>query len=304
MRIRSWCFFVLPVVTFAAVAQLGLAQQSDGNAQDKAAIAKNAEAFVEAFHKGDAKALAAFWTPDGDYTIQTGRTFKGRDALEKAFQAYFVENKGAKVRIESESLRFVTPDVAIEDGTTEVLPGEGAAPSKTRYTIVHVKKDGKWLVSSVRDAAMALTTNAENLRGLEWALGDWSGDTGSGEVERISVDWSESQSFLVASFKTTTKNLTVAGATVWIGWDPVEKRIRSWSFDATGGYGEGVWANDAKKWTIKTTSVLQDGTKATATYVLAQVDADTMSMQATNRSADGKPIPVVKEFKLKRIVQP
>src|SRR5262245_7531854 len=42
--------------------------QPKGDTQDKAAIQKNAEAFVAAFHKSDAKALAAFWTTDGDYT--------------------------------------------------------------------------------------------------------------------------------------------------------------------------------------------------------------------------------------------
>jgi hypothetical protein len=32
----------------------------------EAAITKTAEAFVEAFQRGDAQAVAAFWTPDGD----------------------------------------------------------------------------------------------------------------------------------------------------------------------------------------------------------------------------------------------
>src|SRR5437763_17088492 len=86
--------------------------------KDQEAIAKSAEAFVEAFHKGDAKALAAFWTADGDYTDQRGRHLKGQEAIEKAFKAFFTENKGLKLRINSDSLRFATPEVAIEDGTT------------------------------------------------------------------------------------------------------------------------------------------------------------------------------------------
>ena len=44
----------------------------------QAAIHKSAEAFVTAFHKGGAKALAAFWTPDGDYVDESGRVLKGR----------------------------------------------------------------------------------------------------------------------------------------------------------------------------------------------------------------------------------
>jgi len=38
-------------------------------------ITKTAEAFVEAFHKGDAKAVAAFWTPDGDFVDENSRVF-------------------------------------------------------------------------------------------------------------------------------------------------------------------------------------------------------------------------------------
>src|SRR5205823_1003259 len=57
-------------------------------AQEEAALQKAAEGFIEAFHKGDAKALAAFWTADGDYTDLTGRQMKGRAAIEKAFTEF------------------------------------------------------------------------------------------------------------------------------------------------------------------------------------------------------------------------
>ena len=49
------------------------------NAPEEAAIKKNAEAFIAAFDKGDAKAVAAFWTPDGDYVDETGKQMKGRE---------------------------------------------------------------------------------------------------------------------------------------------------------------------------------------------------------------------------------
>jgi hypothetical protein len=84
--------------------QAGAGRQ--GNPEAEAAIQKQAEAFVEGFHKGDAKAVAAFWTADGDYTDQTGKHLKGREAIEKAFQNYFSEHKGLKLRINSDSLLF------------------------------------------------------------------------------------------------------------------------------------------------------------------------------------------------------
>ncbi len=51
--------------------------QDKGNPQEEAALLKNAGRFVDAFHQGDAKAVAAHWTPDGDYTDQTGKNMKG-----------------------------------------------------------------------------------------------------------------------------------------------------------------------------------------------------------------------------------
>src|SRR5262245_57316997 len=124
MRKQPLWFLPFAALMFSLAAGPGPAGPPEGNAKDKEAIAKNAEAFVEAFHKGDAKALAAFWTPEGEYTLQSGRSLKGREAIEKAFQSFFAENKDLKVRIESDSLRFVAPEVAIEDGTTFVLPAD------------------------------------------------------------------------------------------------------------------------------------------------------------------------------------
>src|SRR5262249_1814864 len=117
----------------------------------EAAITKTAEAFVEAFQKGDAKAVAAFWTPDGDYVDDTGRVFKGREAIEKSFAEGFAANKGLKLRIDVASIKFPTQDVAIEDGTTAVISPEGSAPMRSRYTNVLLKKGDQWLLSSVRE---------------------------------------------------------------------------------------------------------------------------------------------------------
>ena len=127
MRTRLLWFLVLPAVILCLSALSGSAKQSKGDPKESEAIQKQAEAFVEAFHKGDAKAVAAFWTADGDYTDLTGRQIKGREAIEKVFADLFAQAKGLKIRIDSDSLRFVTPEVAIEDGTSEVYPPEGPA---------------------------------------------------------------------------------------------------------------------------------------------------------------------------------
>jgi uncharacterized protein (TIGR02246 family) len=301
MRTQRVSFLVLLALVAGLAAGPTLARQPNGDPKDKEAIAKNAEAFIEAFGKGDATALAAFWVPDGDYTDLTGRHLKGRDAIEKAMRAFFAANKGLKVRIESASLHFMTPEVAVEDGTTSVIPPDGSPPSRARYTIVHVKKDGQWRLGSVRDAPYAPPSNYEHLRGLEWVVGNWSAENDKGDAQHLSVSWADNQNFLLATFAATVKGVTVGRATHWIGWDPREKRIRSWIFDAAGGFGESAWTRDGDKWTMKTTSVLQDGKTATATFHLARVDADTLTLQAKARTVDGTSVPDTPEFKLKRV---
>jgi uncharacterized protein (TIGR02246 family) len=122
MKTRFWWPIVLVASMFCPVLAAGRADAQKDNPGDKDAIAKRAEEFVEAFHKGDGKVVAAFWAADGDYTDVAGRKLVGREAIEKSFAEFFAENKGLKMRIESESLRFLTPEVAVEDGVTLVLP--------------------------------------------------------------------------------------------------------------------------------------------------------------------------------------
>ena len=288
MKMRLLWLLTVPALAIGSVALPRQAGQPKVGGKDEAAIEKNAEAFVEAFHKGDAKALAALWIAEGEYTQQTGRVVKGREAIESLFKELFSEHKGLKARIESLALRFVTPDVAIEEGTTEVFPPDGAPPSRANYTIVHVKRDGKWFLSSVRDAPFTPPSNYEHLRGLQGVIGEWASEAGKGEVERLSFAWSENQNFIEGSMSTTFNKVVIASAKVWIGWDPTAKRVRSWMIDADGGFGEGSWTREGKKWLIKTTSVLPDGNKAAATFTVSFVDADSIALRSTDRTIAGK----------------
>lgn len=272
----------------------------NGNKDDESALLKNAEAFTAAFGKGDSKALAEFWTPDGDFTDQTGQKLVGREAIEKAFAEMFCENKGIQLRIDITGLRFVTPDVAIEDGTTSVINPDGLPPARARYTIVHVKKDNRWYLESVREAPYTPPSNYEYLKGLEWLIGEWVDDVEKGEAARISFAWTDNQNFVVSHFTTTIKGVSIGGGTVWIGWDPNEKTVRSWMFESTGGFGQGTWTKDGATWTSRSSATLADGKKATATNVVTRVDADALTWAVKDRTLDGKALPDIKPVRMKR----
>src|SRR5262249_11302100 len=157
----------------------------------------------------------------------------------------------------------------------EVFPPDGAPPTRARYTNVFAKKGGQWLLASVRDEPFVPPSNYPHLRGLEWAVGEWAGEAQEGGTERLAGSSGADEKFLVGPCATDVKDVPVAAAMQWIGWDPQEKRVRSWLFDAAGGFGEGSWTHDGKQWTLKVNAVRQDGKKASATYVLTPVDADT-----------------------------
>src|SRR5258708_38405417 len=84
MRTRLLCLLAVSAL-FLGVSARAAWGQDKGNPQEEAALLKCANKFVDAFHKGDAKALAAHWTPHGDSTDPPGKTLKGREAIEQAF---------------------------------------------------------------------------------------------------------------------------------------------------------------------------------------------------------------------------
>ena len=67
------------------------------------------------------------------------------------YAAIFAANAGNQAKITLNSRRFVTPNVAIDDGTWEVVGDlPKGAPKKGRYTTVLRKRGGKWLIDCSR----------------------------------------------------------------------------------------------------------------------------------------------------------
>jgi uncharacterized protein (TIGR02246 family) len=262
---------------------------------------KRAQEFIDAFNSGDAKAVAGFWVPDGDYTDMVGRQFKGRAALEKLYEKVFAARKGAKLTIHVTSHRPVTSDVALEEGISEVAPADGGPPTTAAFSAVLVKKDGVWYFESVRETLARPPSNVEHFEDLEWLIGDWTGENEKGESGTASYSWAENQNFIVSTFATTLNGVPVIGGTQWIAWDAIDKEIRSFSFYSGGGFGEAVWTKDGNKWLIKVTAKMAAGKKASATNVLTKRDDDHATWQLTKLTIDGKELPDPAPLKLKRV---
>jgi uncharacterized protein (TIGR02246 family) len=265
------------------------------------ALGKRGQEFIAAFNKGDAKVITEFWAPDAEYVDQSGRSFKGRPAIQKLYEKTFAENKGARLEIHIESVRSLTPDVGVQTGITEVHPANGGPPTVAQYTAVLVKKEGVWYLEQLHEHIARPPSHFVHLEDLEFLVGEWKGEDEKGESATASYSWAENQNFLVSSFATTLNGIPVVGGTQWIGWDAVDKQVRSWSFYSGGGVGEATWTKEGAKWAIKTSARTAQGKKISLTNILTKIDEDHISWQPTQVTVDGKAVPDGAVIKLKRV---
>ena len=77
-------------------------------------------AFVKAFDRGDAKAIAAQWLPEGIAAEADGTMYKGREAIEQEYAKLFKQYPDARISVAVKSIDFPAPTVAVEDGVSQV----------------------------------------------------------------------------------------------------------------------------------------------------------------------------------------
>lgn len=276
-------------------------------AQDETALRGLVANFTRAFNAGDARALGALFGENARIVTEEGRAIEGRSAIEAQFARAFEENPGQTIAIKTESLRFLGPSGAIEEGsatiTTPGEPGEPPAVEVTRYSAAYVKHGDKWLHDSIRDYPSSETEKAstphEHLKDLEWMVGEWVDESDAGQVE-TSCKWSENGSFLVRSFQLRVRGQAESTGTQQIGWDPRLKQVRSWAFDADGGVSEGLWYRDGKRWIIKSRGVVKDGETVTATNIVTPENRDRIRLRVTDRTVGAEVLPDVEEIILVR----
>ena len=120
-------------------------------AADEATIRANAAKYVEAYNRRDSKTMASMWSPDAVYTDgSTGENAVGRDAIQKQLDHMFAGAEDVKLKIDIDSIDFISPNVAVEKGSAEVTYAKHPT-EKSEYTAVHVKRDGTWMLDRVTD---------------------------------------------------------------------------------------------------------------------------------------------------------
>jgi uncharacterized protein (TIGR02246 family) len=270
-------------------------------ADDEKAIRKADDAYVEAYNKHDPKAIASMWSPEAVYVDpETGDEAIGREEIQKEFADTFRNLKDAKLEVSVHSIKFLSPNVAIETGTARIVrPDE--EPDESAYSALFVKRDGKWLLDRVTEEQPPAPpapppSNYEHLKELEWMVGSWvDRDEDEGVVIQTDCEWAKNKNFMTRSFAVVIgERVNMAGMQV-VGWDPAAKQIRSWVFDSDGGFGEGKWTHKGNRWTIQQTGTLPDGSRSSAVNVMKKLDDNSFSWQSVQRSVNGDMLPDVEE---------
>ncbi len=297
MKQILFCVLALLLVAHPLMAW---AQQPSEPPSADAAIKKAVAAYVEAFNKHDAKALAEQWSPEAVYINRmTGEEVVGQMAIAEQFTAIFKGRPNLKIDVTTESIQFLSPNVAVEHGTAKLLAAK-EEPEVIEYTAVYTKREGKWLLDRVTDKAPeVIPTHYEQLKVLEWMIGHWVDKDDNVQIE-TECKWAKNQNYLVRSFSVVAAGqLDMSGMQI-IGWDPAAKSIRSWTFDSDGTFAEATWTSKGGRWFINNKGVLPDGRKASMVNVIKPVDKNSFTWETIERTAGGELLPNIGEVKIVR----
>lgn len=149
--------------------------------------------------------------------------------------------------------------------------------------------DGKGAtgVHAVAKATAPDASTESPMAPLKWLIGTWE-DSGEDGTISSTFQWANNHKFVKRTFALRVDGRVILGGTQIIGWDPIAKRFRSWTFDSEGGFGEAYWIHDGDRWLAKKKFVLASGARASAVNILKRIDDNTIEFQSTSREIDGE----------------
>lgn len=269
--------------------------QADAGA-DAAAVRAQADSYSAAFLKGDARALASMWTEDGTFTDTAGRTYKGRAEIARVFEQDLLRSGGQKLKIDIDSLRFPSANVAIEEGSTRVLSGP-LSGAMGRYIAIHTKVDGKWLMYDVVEMKEIKHSSANPLSDIDWLLGKWQANK-NGATVTMEVGWAIPNVFMESTFRNKDGNVI---ARENIGVDPATGSITTWHFDQSGGISKSVWNKVQDQWVLTAKSLEADGTSGRAINYIKKIDNGKIIWHSQGRRRSGQDLPDTGDITLDKI---
>ncbi len=241
-----------------------------------------AQKFVDAYAARDAAAIGAMFTDDAEIFDEFGEVTLGQDAIVEMYQQVFEEFPEASIsEINLNKVRHITDNVAIEEGRVVSSAGGGETPSTSRYVAIHVREEGVWRIDMLKNFAQEGLSRSEHLERLSWLVGEWISEDEE-SVVHTECNWSDDGNYLLRQFTVRIAGDDVMSGVQRLGWDPVRKQIRSWTFDSQGGFVQGNWKQNNNQWIVVSNGVNSDGETASGTAIYTIIDAEMITWQYRN----------------------
>lgn len=250
----------------------------------EASIKSITDQYVKAFNAHDGRTAASLWTENGEYTGEDGVTIRGRAAIEKSLTEEFKVNPKATLEVRLDSIRPLGRNTVMAEGIVKLKTPGNAETSETKYSVLHVLEDGKWLTASVHEWSLDPGTDA-GTKFLDWHAGQWTAKGNRGDVS-ITYTWDENKKFLHGTYSITKDGKVVGSGTHVIGLNP-SGGLRSWSFDSSGAFSNAIWVQEGNRWIEESTGTLSNGATSDSISVVIPLGPDAYCWQTIERSVNG-----------------
>jgi uncharacterized protein (TIGR02246 family) len=141
MRIAAVIVCLMCAATGAA------GQQPSRDPRDEAAVKELVGRYNTARDQENAGAIRSLFTSDADQLVSSGEWRRGREQLVEGMLRSSSNNPGQRT-LTVETVRFLSPDIAIADARYEIA---GAATRQMWSTFVAVRSPDGWRLSAIRN---------------------------------------------------------------------------------------------------------------------------------------------------------
>ncbi len=225
----------------------------------------------------------------------------GRESIVQMFQEVFESSPEAVIdEIQIERVRRISDTVALEEGIVRSSESPDGPKHRSRYVALHTKgDDGSWRINTLKDYPRESEGRREQLNQLAWLVGEWVNEN-QDSVVHTRCGWSDDGNYLLREFTLQTLDGGEMKGVQRIGWDPVHKKLRSWTFDSQGGFFTGLWTKDDRQWLLSSAGVTAEGETITATSVYTVIDDEMITWQYRSLivggdvRGDSEPVTMVK----------
>jgi uncharacterized protein (TIGR02246 family) len=265
-------------------------------------VADLVAAFAKVYNAQDATALAGVFTAEAELIDAEGGAVVGAQPIAESLAASAQES-GVQIAPAVESVKFLAPNVAQFKGTSTLTFGPSAPPSQSKFRGLAVGTQAGWRIAELRDEpvpAPASESNYDNLKELEWMVGDWVDESADAKVSS-SIKWALNRNFLVRDYSVEIKGEAAMSGVMWLGFDPQSQQIKSWVFDSNGGHGTAIWTRSGDtQWVLKAQGVTRDGRPSSATQIVTLLNKDAVKHSSIDRIIGGEIAPDIEEIVMVR----